>query len=84
MPTRRPTRREAEQIVSSAQTQAATFAAAGLAEAEQELAALKAEVDAYQKRRDSIVGQLGALRDVISGFGDTPKPKGDAADDETA
>ena len=65
-------RREAEQIVSSAQTQAATFTAAGQAEAERELAVLKAEVDRYQKRRDAIVGQLGALRDVITGFGDEP------------
>jgi hypothetical protein len=63
-------RREAEQIVSSAQTQAASFVAAGQAEAERDLAVLRAEVDRYQKRRDSIVAQLGALRDVISGFGD--------------
>jgi uncharacterized protein involved in exopolysaccharide biosynthesis len=65
-------RREAEQVVSTAQTQAATFTAAGQAEAERELAELKAEVDRYQKRRDSIVAQLGALRDVITGFGDDP------------
>ena len=58
--------------MSSAQTQAATFTAAGQAEAERELAVLKAEVDRYQKRRDAIVGQLGALRDVITGFGDEP------------
>ena len=75
-PPRRPSgslqhaRREAEQIVSSAQTQGANFTAAGQAEAERQLAALKAEVDRYQKRRDSIVAQLGALRDVVSGFGD--------------
>ena len=56
--------------MSSAQTQAANFIAAGQAEAERDLAVLRAEVDRYQKRRDSIVAQLGALRDVISGFGD--------------
>jgi uncharacterized protein involved in exopolysaccharide biosynthesis len=65
-------RREAEQVVSTAQTQAATFTAAGQAEVERELSDLKAEVDRYQKRRDSIVAQLGALRDVITGFGDDP------------
>ena len=52
------------------------WTAAGEAEAERQLATLKAEVDRYQKRRDSIVAQLGALRDVISGFGDDdPKPE---------
>jgi uncharacterized protein involved in exopolysaccharide biosynthesis len=58
--------------VSTAQTQAATFTAAGQAEVERELSELKAEVDRYQKRRDSIVAQLGALRDVITGFGEDP------------
>jgi uncharacterized protein involved in exopolysaccharide biosynthesis len=66
-------RREAEQIVSSAQTQAKAYTAAGQADAERELAALKTEVDRYTKRRDAIVAQLGALRDVISGFGDSPE-----------
>jgi uncharacterized protein involved in exopolysaccharide biosynthesis len=56
--------------VSSAQTQAASFTASGEAEAERALATLKAEVDRYQKRRDAIVAQLGALRDVVAGFGD--------------
>jgi hypothetical protein len=74
-------RREAEQIVSSAQTQATTFTAAGQAEAERELASVKAEVDRYQKRRDSIVAQLGALRDVISGFGDEPDSRGGQSSD---
>ncbi len=67
-------RREAEQVVSSAQTQAQSFTAAGEAEAERELAALHAEVDRYARRRDAIVAQLGALRDVVAGFADDPAP----------
>ena len=32
-------------------------------------AAIKAEVARVSKRRDAIVAQLGALRDVVAGFG---------------
>jgi len=66
-------RREAEQIVTSAQTQANSFIAAGHAETERQLAELRAEVDRYQKRRDSIVAQLGELKDVVGGFGEGPE-----------
>ena len=39
----------------------------------------KAEVGRLTKRRDSIVAQLGALRDVVSSFAESPEP---AADEE--
>ena len=45
-----------------------------------ELATLKAEVDRYTKRRDSVVAQLGSLRDVIAGFGDDSGSKAGPAD----
>ena len=69
-------RREAEQIVTSAQTQAESFVASGQAEAERQLADLHAEVDRITKRRDAIVAQLGALRDVVAGFAErTSSPR---------
>ena len=49
--------------------------ASGQAEAERQLSTLNAEVDRLTKRRDSIVAQLGALRDVVAGFADVPDPK---------
>jgi hypothetical protein len=58
--------------VSSAQTQADSIAATGHADAERELATLCADVDRVQKRRDSLVAQLGALKDIVAGFGDEP------------
>jgi len=45
------------------------------------IAALKAEVDRVQKRRDAIVAQLGALRDVVASFAD---PASDAPAQEKA
>ncbi|MGH3509848.1 MAG: hypothetical protein ACRDPI_06405, partial [Nocardioidaceae bacterium] len=70
-------KREAEQIVTTARTQAFSHTASGRAETERQLAALKAEVDRYQKRRDSIIAQLGALKDVVTGFGDEAEPEPD-------
>ncbi|RYE79736.1 MAG: hypothetical protein EOO74_03245 [Myxococcales bacterium] len=63
-------RREAEQIVSSAKKQAESLRSSGHADSEKELAAIRSEVDRLTKRRDAITAQLGALRDVVSGFGD--------------
>jgi len=74
-------RREAEQIVHAAETQAANSVAAGQADAERELVSIKAEVDRLQKRRDGIVAQLGALRDVVASFAD---PASDAPAQEKA
>ena len=58
--------------MSSAQTQATSFISSGQADAERKLAELNAEVDRLTKRRDSIVAQLGALRDVVSTFAEAP------------
>ena len=60
-------RREAGQIVASATTQAESIRHRH-AEAERELAAVRAEVDRMTKRRDAVAAQLGALRDVVAGF----------------
>ncbi|HEX2894986.1 MAG TPA: hypothetical protein VHO29_13390, partial [Marmoricola sp.] len=61
---------------------------------QRELAAIKAEVERVSKRRDGIVAQLGALRDVVSSFaqeeetaaGDSPagEVEAESAVDETA
>lgn len=63
-------RREAEQIVASAKKQAESLRSSGHADSERELAAITAEVGRLTKRRDAIAAQLGALRDVVTGFGD--------------
>jgi F0F1-type ATP synthase membrane subunit b/b' len=71
-------RREADQLVNAAKKQAEALRVNGHAESEQALAAIKSEVDRVSKRRDAIVAQLGALKDVVSGFGkdeeDAPAP----------
>ncbi|MCX6397493.1 MAG: hypothetical protein NTV23_13490 [Propionibacteriales bacterium] len=69
-------RREAEQLVRSAKKEAESLRINGHAASEQALAEIKAEVVRVSKRRDAIVAQLGALKDVVSGFG-----KDDDADD---
>jgi F0F1-type ATP synthase membrane subunit b/b' len=61
-------RREAEQIVSSARTQADSLGTTAQAEAQRELAGIRAEVDRISKRRDAITAQLASLRDVVAGF----------------
>lgn len=71
-------RREAEQLVHSAKKEAESLRINGHAESERALAAIKAEVDRVSKRRDAIVAQLGALKDVVSGFA-----KDDDGPDET-
>ncbi|MFL6156089.1 MAG: hypothetical protein ACJ72D_08365, partial [Marmoricola sp.] len=63
-------RREAEQLVSSAKKEAESVRTSGHADSERELSLIRAEVDRVSKRRDGIVAQLGALRDVVKGFGD--------------
>ena len=63
-------RREAEQLVSAAKKEADSLRSTGHADAEAELAAIKAEVERMSKRRDGIVAQLGALKDVVKGFGE--------------
>ena len=62
-------RREAEQMVAGAQKEAESLRSRGHADAERELAAIKAEVARVSKRRDGIVAQLAALKDVVSSFG---------------
>ena len=56
-------------MVSAAKKEADSLRTSGQAEAERALAVIKAEVDRMSKRRDAIVGQLAALKDVVSGFG---------------
>jgi cell division protein FtsB len=63
-------RREAEQILAAAATQAEAVRSSGDAERQREVALLKAEVDRLSKRRDAITAQLASLRDVVAGFGD--------------
>jgi hypothetical protein len=55
--------------VATARTQADSISSSEAADAERELAAIKAEVDRMSKRRDAITAQLASLHDVISGFG---------------
>ncbi len=43
--------------------------ASARAEAERQLASIRAEVDRITKRRDAITAQLASLRDVVAGFG---------------
>ncbi len=62
-PTARPSRSSA-----TAKAEAEELRAAGHADHERRLADLKLEVDQLSKRRDGIAAQLGALRDVVSGF----------------
>jgi hypothetical protein len=55
-------------MVSAAKKDAESLRSQGHADAERELAAIKAEVDRVSKRRDGIVAQLAALKDVVSSF----------------
>ena len=54
-------RREAEQIVASARTQADAITSRGDAESERQLAEIKAEVERMAKRRDAIAAQLSLV-----------------------
>ena len=54
--------------MASAKTQAEAISLTGTADAERELAAIRAELDRLTKRRDAVAAQLGALRDVVAGF----------------
>ena len=56
--------------MASARTQAESITSSGDAEAERQLAAIRAEVDRMTKRRDAIAAQLASLRDVVAGFGE--------------
>ena len=56
--------------MSAAQKQAESLIHDGRAEQESALEALRGEVDRLTKRRDAISAQLGALREVVSGFND--------------
>ena len=56
--------------MASARTQADALTAAGNAEQERNLSALKAEVDRMTKRREAISAQLGSLREMMAGFDD--------------
>ncbi len=56
--------------MASARTQAESISDTGSADARRELEALRLEIDRATKRRDAIAAQLGALRDVVSGFGE--------------
>jgi hypothetical protein len=69
-------------MVGSAKKDAESIRSTGHAEAERELATIRAEVDRMAKRRDGIVAQLSALKDVVSGFAqdDSDAPAAEAAD----
>ena len=56
--------------MASARTQAESITSTGNADAERELATIRAEVDRMAKRRDAITAQLASLRDVVAGFGE--------------
>ena len=59
-------------MLSTANAEAEELRAAGHADHERRLSDLKLEVDQLSKRRDGIAAQLGALRDVVSGFAEEP------------
>ena len=61
-------KREADQIIKAANTQAESVIAGGDAEQERQVATLRSEVDRLAKRRDAITAQLASLRDVVAGF----------------
>ncbi len=63
-------RREAEQLVITAKSQVEDISSNSILEAQAQLAQIKDEVARMTKRRDSITAQLGALRDVMTGFDD--------------
>jgi vacuolar-type H+-ATPase subunit E/Vma4 len=77
-------RREAEQIVVSAKKEAESLRSQGHADAERELSAIKAEVERVSKRRDGIVAQLAALKDVVSSFGRDDDNHDEPAADEAS
>ena len=77
-------RREAEQVVATAKKEAESLRSQGHADAERELAAIKAEVERVSKRRDGIVAQLAALKDVVSSFGQDDDHSHDAAAETAA
>jgi regulator of protease activity HflC (stomatin/prohibitin superfamily) len=61
-------RREAEQLVAAAHSQADSISAAGQADAERELAAVRTDLEQITRRRDAISAQLASLKDVVAGF----------------
>jgi len=75
-------------MVAGAKKEATSVRSSGHAEAERELATIRAEVDRLSRRRDGIIAQLGALKDVVAGFGqdeateDVTADEGTSADEE--
>jgi hypothetical protein len=67
-----------------AQAEADAVRNAGHADSEKELAALRAEVDVLTSKRDGIAGQLGALSNLMSGFGDKAKDEAPKAEPKAA
>ncbi|HEX2175179.1 MAG TPA: hypothetical protein VHG70_04655, partial [Nocardioidaceae bacterium] len=61
-------RREAEQVVATARRQAEQITAHGKADAERSIESMRQQLESLQRRRDGIVAQLSALRDVVAGF----------------
>ena len=72
-------RREAEQIVTSARTQAEQMATKAQADLDRNTSAARAELDIVQRRRDGIVAQLAALRDLMAGFAGEDESAAEAA-----
>ena len=73
-------RREAEQIVATARKQAEHMSSQALSELDRRTAAARTELDTVQRRRDGIVSQLAALRDLVAGFGPDEAEPQQAAD----
>ncbi len=84
--------REGEQIVAAARKRAEQIVMNATADGERRHAAVRAEVELLQRRRDGIVTQLAQLRDLVASFtgADIPVtqpaggPKAEAPGDETA
>ena len=61
----------------SARTQSESISSTSDAEAERELAKIRAEVERLRKRRDGITAQLASLADLVAAFGDDEETKAD-------
>jgi hypothetical protein len=66
-------------MVAAAKKQVESLRSQGHADAERGLAAIRAEVERVTKRRDGIVAQLAALKDVVAGFGQDADEETDTA-----